>query len=37
MLVLKFSYENYIKAEHALINPSENEESLYAPNCTKNS
>lgn len=27
MLVLKFSYENSIKAEHALINTSDNEQN----------
>lgn len=37
MLVLEFSYENNIEAEHALINTSENEQLLSAPNCTKNS
>lgn len=36
MLVLKFSYENYIKVEYVLINLSENEELFYVFNCIKN-
>ena len=31
MSVLKLSYENCIKAEHALINTSENEETRVLP------
>lgn len=36
MLVLKFSYENYIKAKHALIQVRMNR-ITFCPYCTKNS